>query len=40
MLADEVIKGIWGNGDERKNRLIQAGYDYNAIQKIVNDKLK
>ena len=40
VLADEVIKGIWGNGDERKNRLIQAGYDYNAIQKIVNDKLK
>lgn len=39
-IASEVIRGEWGNGDERKNRLIQAGYDYNDIQKIVNNKLK
>lgn len=38
-IANEVIKGYWGNGDERKRRLKDAGYDYNAIQKIVNDKL-
>lgn len=39
-LADEVIQGSWGNGEERKSKLIAAGYDYDAIQKIVNSKLK
>lgn len=39
-IANEVIKGLWGNGTDRKNRLTAAGYDYNAIQKIVNQKLK
>ena len=39
-LANEVIRGEWGNGEERKNKLIQSGYDYSAIQKIVNNKLK
>lgn len=38
-IADEVIAGKWGNGDDRKNRLTAAGYDYNAIQSIVNQKL-
>ena len=38
-LADEVIAGKWGNGIERKNRLTAAGYDYNAVQKRVNEKL-
>lgn len=38
-MADEVIKGIWGNGDERKKKLEAAGYDYQAIQKIVNERL-
>ena len=38
-LADEVIAQKWGNGVERKNRLTNAGYDYNAIQNIVNNKL-
>lgn len=38
-IADEVIAGKWGNGDDRKNRLSAAGYDYNAIQSIVNQKL-
>ena len=38
-LADEVIAGKWGNGEDRKNRLTQAGYDYSAIQSIVNQKL-
>ena len=36
-IAVEVFRGEWGNGDERYNRLISAGYDYNAIQSIVND---
>lgn len=39
-IANEVIAGKWGNGTDRKNRLTAAGYDYNAIQKIVNQKLK
>ena len=39
-IANEVIKGLWGNGTERKSRLQAAGYDYNAIQSIVNAKLK
>lgn len=38
-VADEVIRGEWGNGDERRQRLQAAGYDYNAIQAIVNRKL-
>ena len=38
-LADEVIAGKWGNGDERKRRLTEAGYNYSAIQSIVNQKL-
>ena len=35
-LAKEVILGLWGNGAERKHRLEEAGYDYDAIQEIVN----
>lgn len=36
VIAQEVIKGLWGNGQERKDKLKAAGYDYNAIQAIVN----
>lgn len=39
-IAIEVIRGDWGNGDERKHRLTQAGYDYTVVQKIVNDKMR
>ena len=38
-LAAEVLAGKWGVGSERKRRLIQAGYDYDAVQKAVNAKL-
>lgn len=38
-IAQEVINGAWGNGADRKNKLTAAGYDYNAIQSIVNQKL-
>ena len=34
-LAKEVIAGKWGNGAEREEALSAAGYDYNAIQKMV-----
>lgn len=36
-IAKEVLIGKWGNGQDRKNRLIKAGYDYDAVQKKVND---
>lgn len=35
-IAREVIRGEWGNGLERKQRLTRAGYGYKAIQRIVN----
>lgn len=35
-IAKEVINGKWGNGEDRKNRLKKAGYDYDAVQKKVN----
>ena len=38
-LATEVIRGDWGNGQERKDRLTNAGYDYSAVQSIVNSRL-
>ena len=39
-IAREVIKGSWGNGQERKQRLAAAGYDYAAIQSLVNSMLR
>ena len=38
-VAKEVIEGKWGNGEQRKKKLTEAGYDYNAVQKKVNDLL-
>lgn len=38
-LAKEVINGLWGNGDERKQRLTAAGYSYSAVQNRVNEML-
>ena len=35
-IAKEVIQGKWGNGQVRKQRLMDAGYDYSVIQSIVN----
>ena len=39
-IAKEVIAGKWGKGDERKQLLANAGYDYVAVQKEVNKLLK
>ena len=36
-LAKEVIQGKWGNGADRKNRLTQAGYNYNEVQARVDE---
>jgi LysM repeat protein len=38
-IANEVIAGQWGDGADRKKRLTDAGYDYNAVQNAVNAKL-
>lgn len=35
-VALEVINGVWGNGEERRQRLEAAGYDYNKVQAAVN----
>lgn len=36
-IAKEVIKGLWGNGADRKARLSAAGYNYADVQKRVNE---
>lgn len=38
-VAREVIQGAWGNGEDRKQRLTAAGYDYNSVQNRVNEIL-
>ena len=38
-LALEVIRGEWGAGEERERLLTQAGYDYQAVQRRVNEIL-
>lgn len=36
-IAEEVLQGAWGNGSARKQALTEAGYNYNEIQKKVNE---
>ena len=36
-MAREVIAGKWGNGQDRINRLTQAGYNYSEVQARVNE---
>ena len=38
-IANEVVQGLWGNGQERFNNLSNAGYDAQAVQDKVNDLL-
>lgn len=43
VIAQEIIDGKWGNGDDRKARLRKAGYtdeEIKKIQSIVNDMCK
>ena len=35
-----VISGEYGNGDERKAKLTNEGYDYTKVQGCVNELLK
>lgn len=37
-IATEVMRGAWGNGNDRIERITLAGYDYFAIQSIINQK--
>ena len=39
-IAKQVWDGKWGNGEERKRRLEQAGYNYFVIQSMVNAMAK
>lgn len=38
-LADEVIRGDWGAGNDRYKKLTVAGYDYDEVQREVNIRL-
>jgi len=38
-IAQEVINGKWGNGEDRKKKLTAAGYDAEAVQAKVNELL-
>ena len=38
--AYDVMNGKYGNGEERKARLAQAGYDYWSVQYLVNGLAK
>ena len=40
VVAREVIDGVWGSGNARKQKLEAAGYDYNQVQAKVNELLK
>lgn len=40
VLANEVIDGKWGAGNDRKARLTKAGYDYDKVQAKVNELMK
>ena len=37
-IAEEIINGLWGNGEDSIKKLENAGYNYEEIQKIVNQK--
>lgn len=39
-VAKEVVAGKWGNGEDRKSRLVAAGYNYTEVQNQVNAILK
>lgn len=35
-IAEEVLAGMWGNGDARKTKIQAAGYNYSEVQAAVN----
>lgn len=36
-IVKEVIRGEWGNGEDRKRKLLNAGYDPEVVQHLVNE---
>lgn len=36
-IASEILNGAWGNGEDRRDSLTRAGYNYSEIQAIVNE---
>ena len=38
-VVNEIIRGNWGNGQARWNKLTEAGYDWAHAQNLVNEKL-
>lgn len=38
--AQAVLRGEYGNGEERRRRLWADGFDYDAVQSIVNALVK
>lgn len=38
-IANEIIQGKWGSGDERKRKVTEAGYNYAEVQNMVNEIL-
>ena len=42
-IAQEVLAGLWGDGSERREKLICSGYDYDTVQtevnRLLNEKL-
>jgi len=38
-IVNEVIAGKWGNGEERKKKLTEAGYNYDEVQALVTKKV-
>jgi hypothetical protein len=39
-LAQQVINGQWGNGNERRRRITAAGYDYESVRAEVNRRVR
>lgn len=39
-IVQEILKGLWGNGEERKQKIQNAGYEYNSIQQKVNEYIR
>lgn len=38
-LSDDIINGKYGNGEARRRNLERAGYNYEACQNMVNQRL-
>lgn len=39
-IAREVLRGDWGNGQDRKNRIEKAGYNYKSVHHNVHLLIK